>query len=100
MVGTKAQSELIPLVEQNSITKNSCNEQFYLFDFSGESNVNKFANPEGNATNGQARAYLPPNKQHHKGNMTISNTIYDLERRLAYQIIIMLVSFCPQFLNF
>ena len=43
MVGTKAQSELIPLVEQNSITKNSCNEQFYLFDFSGESNVNRFA---------------------------------------------------------
>ena len=39
MVGTKAQSELIPLVEQNSITKNSCNEQFYLFDFSGEFNV-------------------------------------------------------------
>jgi hypothetical protein len=44
---TKAQSELIPLVEQNSITKNSCNEQFYLFDFSGESNVSRFANPEG-----------------------------------------------------
>ena len=29
------------VVDQNSITKNSCNEQFYLFDFSGEFNVNR-----------------------------------------------------------
>ena len=74
MVGTKAQSELIPLVEQNSITKNSCNEQFYLFDFSGESNVNNSQTQREMPPTGKPERIYRLTNNTPKGNMTISQT--------------------------